>query len=698
MPIRWSIVLMLLCLGELTCLPVTGYGATPHQLQNEETGDTVAQHVVLQAETLEYAYAEHRMIASGAVTVVYGTARLFADRVELDTQTGVGSAAGHVRFLTPEDDIQATRLDFELSSERGVLYDGAGIVAQFFRVSGKRITRSESRAFSVYEGRVTTCTDTVPDWEFRAREAHIGLGDYVMLKHPSFWIKGVPVLYVPYFVVPVKDKRTTGFLPPHVGGSSRDGAVVGTEFFWAITEWMDTTLGLEYLSERGWRPEAELRYAIDPLSDGHLRASFLHDQDTGENVWKVLVQQRHEFGWGVRGVTQLDLRSTQDLDREFSRDTALEAAVQTDSFGTLTKHFGDSALTVAGAVHEGIRDSGSDEAFRRLPRVRFTQFPTSLFGLALFAVDTSYTRLSDTDVVDDTSVQRLDMFPQLTVPVAFPPWMRLSITGGVRETFYDRRVTGTSDVSRALFDLQTRLHGPLLARRYGAIEGRRGVLHMIAPQVAYRYVPRRDQDDIPPFETLDEARHFLDPFENSTLVDRITAANYVKVLLINRLYMHSAAQVGIQEMLRVVVSQGFDMRQSAASGGQLFGPLDLEAEVQLSQRWWMASTVRLAPTTGDLQESNWRVRLTVRPGWTVQVANHYRQSPDILYVSGGLQVGLSARLQLGYAWRYDGLRGVLQEHEAMLAYRAQCWRVDVRFRVREQGDTEFVLRANIWHF
>ena len=697
MPIRWFLMSMLLCLGGVALLPGAGYGAATRHLHREATG-TAAQRVVLQAETLEYVSAEHRMIASGAVTVEYGEARLFADRLELNTQTGVGFASGQVRLLTPEDDIHATRLEFELSSERGVLYDGTGIVAQFFMVSGKRITRSESRTFSVYEGRVTTCTDTVPDWEFRAREAHIGLGDYVTLKHPSFWIKGVPVFYVPYFIVPLKDERTTGFLPPHVGGSSRDGVVVGTEFFWAMAKWMDTTVGLEYLSERGWRPEAELRYAIDPWSDGQVYGSFLHDQDTGENIWKVLLQQRHEFGWGIRGLTQLDLRSRQDLDREFSRDTTLEAAVQTDSFGTLTKRFGDGALTVAGEVHEGIRDRGSDEVFRRLPRVRFTQFPTSILGLAFFAMETSYTRLSDTEVVDDTAVQRLDIFPQLTVPVALPPWMRLSITGGVRETLYDRRVTSKSDLSRELFDLQARLHGPLLWRRYGATESRRGILHMVEPQVAYRYIPRREQDDIPAFDTLDEAQHFLDPFENDTLLDRIAAANYVKVLFINRLYTHNAAQGGLQEMMRVMISQGFDMRRSAASGGQLFGPLDIEMDMQLWPRWWMASTVRLAPTTGALQESDWRLRFIIHPSWAVQVGNYYRQSPDILYVSGGLHVSLSEELQLGYTWRYDGLRGVFHEHEATLSYRAQCWRVDVRFRVREQGDTEFVLRANIWQF
>jgi LPS-assembly protein len=656
-----------------------------HQASGEIDA-TGRARAILRAETLEYAVLEKRLVATGSVTIMYEETRLFADRVELNTESGVGSAWGQVRLLTPEDDIRGTQLDFELSSERGVLYEGAGIVAQSYVVAGKRIARLGPRSFWVHDGRVTTCTGAAPDWEFRAREAHIGLGDYVTLKHPSFWIKGVPVFYVPYFVLPLKEERTTGFLPPHVGASREDGAIVGTEFFWAIADWVDTT---------------EFRYAIDPLSDGQLQGSFIHEQDTGDDVWKVVLQQRQEFGWGVRGLSHLDLRSDRDLDREFSRDIALESAVQTDSFVTLSKRFADGALTVAGELYEAIPDSGSEEEFRRLPSLRFTQFSTRILDMAFFAVETSYTRLSDTTILSDTPVQRLDFFPNLTLPLALPPWVRLTFTGGVRETFYDHQTTGSSNVSRELFDLRAHLQGPTLRRRYDAAGERQAFIHLIETRVAYRYVPRVNQNDIPPFETLNEAQHFLDPLEDLTLVDRIAAANYVKVSLINSLFADALGnpnQPGMREVIRFVISQGLDIRESAASGGRLLGPLDIELEMRFWQRWWLVSTQRLMTATGDLQESNWRLGFAIRPGWLVHVAGRYRRDPDILYFSGGVQVELHDGLQVGYTMRYDGDLAEFREHQATLGYRSQCWGVDMRFRWRDSGDTEFSIRASLWHF
>ena len=548
---------------------------------------------------------------------------------------------------------------------------------------------------------MTTCTALLPDWEFRTRAAHIDLGHYVTLKQPSFWIRGVPVFYVPYFILPLKEKRTTGFLPPRIGVSRHDGAIVGTEFYWAITDWMDTTLGLEYLSEKGWRPAGEFRYAIDPLSDGRIMGSFIHEQDTGDNRWKVFIQQRQEFGWGVRGLSQIDLRSRHDLDRLFSEDIALESAVQTTSFGALTKLFADGSLTVVGEVDEAIHDGSSGEIFRRLPSLRFVQFPTSLFGVAFFAVESSYSRLSDTEIQGDVAVQRLDLFPHLTVPLSLSPWMHLTFTGGVRQTLYDHQTTESSGVSRELFDLRVFLQGPSLWRRYGGMGGRGALIHLIETRLAYRYVPDVPQSAIPPFETLNEAQHFLDPFETQALIDRVTAANYVKVSLVNRLYAYGSGKsesIGVQEVLRFVISQGIDMGQEPEWGGRLLGPLDLELGVSLWQRWWLASTIRLEPATADLQEANWRLGYTLRPGWVVHVGQQYRQAPDIQYVSGGMQVELRTGFRIGYDWRFDGLAGRFQEQQATLQYRAQCWGIAMRFRWRESGDTEFSMQVNLLPF
>ena len=654
--------------------------------------------VILQAETLEYFQQTKRVVAMGNVRVTYGDKRLLADQLELYTDSNTGIAWGHVRFMTPEDDLQASRLDFDFNTERGVLYETTGKAAKIYHLSGERIERLEPRTLAVQRGRITTCTSAVPEWEFRAPEAQIGLGDYITMKHPSFWIKGIPVFYVPYFVFPIKDKRATGFLPPRFGSSNQSGQIVGGEFFWAMTDWMDSTIGAEYLSKSGVKPEGEFRYAIDPESDGQLKTAFLRDKVLQQDLWRVLLQQRQDFGWGIRGLSQIDVRSEGDIVRRFSRTIAEESAIRTASFGAVTKVFPNGGITLEGTSYDGIPASGTTEQFRYLPRVSYSQFPTTLPGGLLWGLETSYARLNTTNVLNDTPVQRLDFFPRLTVPLVVPPWIGLAVTGGVHETVYDHRATGEGGISRQLPDVLAVLDGPAWRRRYDGFLAGQALIHVISSRLAYRYVPAVSQNGLPPFSALDEDSHFLDPLDDFTLIDRIRAANYAKLSLINRFYaqgLESAGSRSVREVAHLILNQGVDIRQGTAANGQPVGPLDIDLELRLWPRWWLESTLRLAPGTGDLQEVLWRGGLNLWPGSSLTVTNYQRQSPTTQYLQGALVITPLEGLRLTYSVRYDVLTEVFREHSLLLHYQGVCYKIDASFRVRKAGATDFFIQLNI---
>ena len=164
-----------------TNVPTPSAAPTPPPEPCPAASPDEQNRVILQAETLEYMQQGKRVVATGNVRVLYGTKRLFADQLELHTDTNTGTAWGHVRFITPEDDLEASRIDFDLNTERGVFYDTTGKAAKIYRLSGERIERVEARSLTVQRGRITTCTSGVPEWEFRAPESQIDLGDYITM-------------------------------------------------------------------------------------------------------------------------------------------------------------------------------------------------------------------------------------------------------------------------------------------------------------------------------------------------------------------------------------------------------------------------------------------------------------------------------------------------------------------------------------
>lgn len=659
-------------------------------------GDTQNQGITLQAQQLEYVEADNWLVATGKVSMVYGDTLLLANRMEMSTESGVGTATGDVRLSTPEDQIRASRVDFDLTNERGLVYDASGLIGNTYRVSSERLERLGPQRFVAQRGRLTTCAGRVPAWEFRARRARLGAGNYVTLQHPSFRIKGVPVFYLPYAVFPYRDERTTGFLPPHLGSDSDHGTVAKGEFFWAMTEWMDSTLGLEYFSERGYRPYVEYRYRLDPQSDGQAQGSFIYDRKTGEDLWQVFLQQRQAFGWGINGVTQLDLRSERDLQRRFARDIRQESRTQTASFASLSKRFADSRVTLQADAFEGIPDSGSEATFARLPSLHLEQFLTPLLGLAYFSLNAAADRMRASTIRDNAIVQRFDLFPQLSVPLRVAPWMQITGSAGLRQTYYQRAGAAEGEGSGTVADVRATVQGPAWWRRYVRNDG--ALTHLLATRLDYRYVPEAAQNDLPAYDTLDANEHVLDPLETLTLLDRIGPANYVKLRLANHFFAHNGSGQ-IHEAAHLIVAQGFHVGDGGPGehAGEM-GPLDIDVGVRLWQFWSLESTLRMAPQTGALQTAHWRVAVDLPRGKSLFVHSNYRRNPAVLYVIGGVSVPLLKGLTAGYNTRYDGSRGQFRDHVATLLYEAQCWSVNGSLRLRHNGDQTFLVEAKLLYF
>ena len=660
------------------------------------TAHTQDPGIILQAQKLEYFEAENRLKATGKVSVVYGDTLLLADRLEMNTESGVGIATGDVRLSTPEDQLRASRVDFDLTNERGLVYDASGLIGNTYRVSSERLERLGPQRFVARRGRLTTCTGQVPAWEFRARQARLGAGNYVTLQHPSFRIKGVPVFYLPYAVFPYRDERTTGFLPPHLGSDSNHGFTASGEFFWVMTEWMDSTLGLDYFSERGYRPYVEYRYSLDPQSDGQAQGSFIHDRKTGEDLWQIFLQQRQTFGWGINGVTQLDLRSERDIQRRFARNIQQESTTHTASFASLSKRFANSRVTLQADAFEGVPDSGSDETFARLPSLHLEQFLTPLLGRAYFSVSAAADRMRASTIRDNAVVQRFDLFPQLSVPLRVAPWLQITGSAGLRQTYYQREGMAEGETSRTVVDVRAAVEGPAWQRRYTRSGG--ALIHLLATGLDYRYVPEVDQDDLPTYETLDANEHVLDPLETLTLLDRIGPANYVKLRLSNRFFVRNGAGQ-IREAAHLIVAQGFHVGDGGPGehAGEM-GSLGIDVGVRLWRFWSLESVLRVAPQTGELQTANWRIAVNLPHGRSLFLHSNYRRNPKVLYVIGGVSVPVLKGLTAGYNTRYDGSRGQFRDHVATLLYQAQCWSINGSLRLRHNGDRTFLVEANLLYF
>jgi LPS-assembly protein len=189
---------------------------------------------LLEADTIERGESDDIIIATGNVTSRAQGRIIRADKIIYNQRTGIVNASGNVTIINPDGTssfADQLTLDDQLAT---------GVAANFTaRLAGNALLASTAAVRREGVGNLLSnviytacevCKDgkTKPTWILRARRANqnqktetINYNDVV------FEVKGIPVLYIPYFQhADPSVGRRSGLLQPKPGQSSRFG------YFW----------------------------------------------------------------------------------------------------------------------------------------------------------------------------------------------------------------------------------------------------------------------------------------------------------------------------------------------------------------------------------------------------------------------------------------------------------------------------------
>lgn len=212
--------------------------------------DNGADKVYLEADTLTDDQESGVMIAEGNVIARYQDRQLFADKVIYNLETQKVRAIGNVQILDPDGTVRSAdeiEVDDELAD--GVATGFAATLPQDAVVVARAASRTSGGTNSLDYAIYTACPiceeeDKSPTWTLRARRAVQNTETQMISYNDAvFTIKGVPVLYLPYFAHPdPSSKRRSGLLTPKPELSSKLGFVWEQPYYWAISPSQDLTI------------------------------------------------------------------------------------------------------------------------------------------------------------------------------------------------------------------------------------------------------------------------------------------------------------------------------------------------------------------------------------------------------------------------------------------------------------------------
>ena len=499
------------------------------------------------------------LIVRGNVQLRRGDQFLGTDKLTYDTESGVYRAEGSVRYQDAGMRLVAESAEGDQEADSHRLSD-----VRYQLVSRRGNGRADAIALQGTTGMLigstySTCDPSDRQWELRAAKIEVdtesGMGT---ARNATLHIGQVPVLYVPWFMFPVDDRRRTGLLYPSIGTSSRNGFDWRQPIYLNLAPNYDATIEPRYMSKRGAMLGAEFRYL---LSDGAgtIEASFLPDDDL------VPRERAEEIADGIppenrrkSDRSQFSFNGYQNLDERWQARASLNwisDPFYVEDFSSNLENLSPVYLASDLGIHgrgetwsAGVNATyyllsdytllDANLPHHQLPRGWFRWEkplqPWLVAGLDAEAVQFEH------DV--RAGGARLDLKPWLSMPLEGNSWF-LRPTLAWRHTAYDLEDGFGPEVTDATPTRSlpiTTVDTGLYLDRETSWRGE-GYLQTLEPRLFYLHAPYRDQSGIPLFDTRPLTFSWGQLFRDNRYsgADRQADANQLTMALTTRLIRES---------------------------------------------------------------------------------------------------------------------------------------------------------------
>ena len=657
---------------------------------------------------------------SGHVDVHMGEREIQADRLIYDRSNNSLNVSGEVRFHAPTVLVQG---DTGRYADDGAMFNHAQfqLLQRSGHGSADQISMSPDDLITLRNVVYTSCPQQHATWQIRAREMRLdtaageGVGRGAILD-----VHDVPIAYLPWISFPLSDARKSGFLFPEVGTSSRSGLMLATPFYWNIAPNQDATITPTYYSYRGLDLGVEYRF-LNSYNRGSLDVSYLPSDSTYgrelEADGRVDAATDRSY---LRFVDRLQLPDNTRV------DTRVDSVSDTEYFEDFSQGSqSTSTAFLARSIAIGHRDdiwnlraamldfqtldntlADQDRPYIQLPRLTASgQWSPQRWPLLMTGVSTelvNFTRslsvacscgapscgacatapcavpatAADSAPWPCVSGWRLDAAPHVGLDLTGPGYfLRPNVAWDF--TQYALRDAGTPDASpqRSLpiVDIDTGL-------QFERLTGSGGMRSMtLEPRVMYVYIPYRNQDPLPIFDTSTPDLNSIELFRPNRYVglDRIGDANQLTMGVTTQLFENAS---GVR-YLSATLGQSLYLKQPQVtvpdqSGQPVRTTSSLIAEVNLTayRHWNLQMDIASNPAVSSVEQAEVLVQYLASNKQVINLGYLFRDGVvQQLDASGAWPV--SAHWDVYARAVYSLLDRAPIQNFAGFQYRGACWSI-----------------------
>ncbi len=497
-------------------------------------------------------------VLTGHVTVRQDLRTLEADEVTYDYVTDRLNVKGRVNFLDPKLRVRSDSGSY--GTVGGATFDQANfdIPDRHGRGTAKDVDLHPDGKVDFTLVRYTTCPVGNEDWQMQAgrlaldTKAQEGVAHDVIMR-----FKNVPVFYTPYISFPLGDERKSGVLFPSFGHSGNNGYELQVPYYFNIAPNYDLTLTPGLLSARGVQIAEDYRF-LTYSSHGQIDATYLPDdrKDSNDNRSYFRATDITDIQHGLR----LDTDVANISDVNYFSDFAIGADQTSVTFLQRRADvlYYDDAWRIRAELQNyqtiDIAIPAFDRPASRVPRIEASGLYPILDSQFEFALDSEAVNFlreagpcRSALVANATTVGAVGADPCASgVRVNLAPEIRWSKRGpgyffepavGFDFTQYALSSVDQGEPGNPTRSLPyARLDTGLIFERNAGSQAQR--TQTLEPRLVYSYVPYRNQNELPIFDSGLPDLNLTELFRTNRYVglDRIGDANQVALALTTRLF------------------------------------------------------------------------------------------------------------------------------------------------------------------
>jgi LPS-assembly protein len=470
------------------------------QAQNNDQGQIRTQipyrdgFVLLVSDTQEIIKPDYS--ATGHISITYQDIVITGDEVKYNEVTHESVISGNVRFSQNQQWLVCSRAEFNFATQTGVFHNATGYTDKEFLITSRTIKKTGKDSYQVEDGIVTACQEKIPKWSFKISRADIRIGHAARIRNTVFKIKGIPILYTPYLVLPVGVKdRNSGFIPFHTGTSTSKGRVFSEGYYQTLGRSADLLVYGDYFSLRGLAVGGIFRARPNPATHLKLQLYGINDKkDQGGLQIAAEGETMLKEDW--RTVVHANIFSNFSFRQAFAENLWSATIPAEKAIGFLTRNHNSFSTNISFG-RDVILFPDRSLIIKKMPSLEFASIGTPL-GKTPFIFSFSSTMdalsRSDSQMKVKGLIQRLDMYSSLTMRLPSIGGFSIIPSAGVRETYYGSQFSNSDPTGmdnqglhRRYFDLSVEIKTPVLERdfhssRFGEIK------HSIEPFFTYRTI------------------------------------------------------------------------------------------------------------------------------------------------------------------------------------------------------------------